>query len=111
MNSEALRGKVVVVTGASSGIGAAVAHALAREGAHMALAARRKSALLEVQAGLEGRGGEVRSMVAATDVADRDQVKALVARTEEELGPVDVLVNCAEVMYYTLVWFSKYTTP
>ena len=39
----------------------------------------------------------------ATDVADRDQVKALVARTEEELGPVDVLVNCAGVMYYTLM--------
>ena len=103
MNSEALRGKVAVVTGASSGIGAAVACALAREGAHVALAARRVSALLEVQAGLEGRGGEVGSMVAATAVADRDQVKALVARTEEELGPVDVLVNCAGVMYYTLV--------
>jgi NAD(P)-dependent dehydrogenase (short-subunit alcohol dehydrogenase family) len=92
-----------VVTGASSGIGAAVARALAREGAYVALAARREDALLEVQAGLEGRGGEVRSMVAATDVADRDQVKSLVARTEEELGPIDVLVNCARMMYYTLV--------
>ena len=103
MNSESLRGRVGVVTGASSGIGAAVARALAREGAYVALAARREDALLEVQAGLEGRGGEVRSMVAATDVADRDQVKSLVARTEEELGPIDVLVNCARMMYYTLV--------
>jgi NAD(P)-dependent dehydrogenase (short-subunit alcohol dehydrogenase family) len=50
-------------------------------------------------------------MVAATDVADRDQVKALVARTEVELGPVDVLVNCAGVMYYTLEEVPKYTTP
>ena len=92
-----------MVTGASSGIGAAVARALAREGVHVALAARREGSLLDVQAGLEGRGGRVRSMVAATDVADRDQVKSLVTRTEEELGPVDVLVNCAGVMYYTLM--------
>jgi NADP-dependent 3-hydroxy acid dehydrogenase YdfG len=103
MNSESLQGRVAVVTGASSGIGAAVARALAREGAHVALAARRESALLEVQTGLEHRGGEVRSLVASTDVADRDQVKSLVARTEEELGPVDILVNCAGVMYYTLM--------
>ncbi len=103
MNYESLRNKVAVVTGASSGIGAAVVRALNREGAHVALAARRESALREVQAGLEGRGGGVRSMVAATDVADRDQVKSLVACTEEELGPVDVLVNCAGVMYYTLM--------
>ena len=111
MNYESLRGKVAVVTGASSGIGAAVARALAHEGAHVVLAARRESALLDVQAGLEGRGGGVKSLVAATDVADRDQVKALVARTEEELGPVDILVNCAGMMYYTLVEFPKYTTP
>ena len=111
MNYKSLRDKVAVVTGASSGIGAAVVRALYREGAHVALAARRESALLEVQAGLEGRGGGVRSMVAATDVADRDQVRSLVARTEEELGPVDVLVNCAGVMYYTLVLFPQYTTP
>ena len=103
MNSEPLQGRVAVVTGASSGIGAAVARALAREGVHVALAARREDALLEVQAGLDHRGGGVRSLVAATDVADRDQVKSLVARTEEELGPVDVLVNCAGVMYYTLM--------
>ena len=103
VNSESLRGRVAVVTGASSGIGAAVARALAREGVHVALVARRESALLEVQAGLEGRGGGVRSLVAATDVADRDQVKSLVARTEEELGSVDILVNCAGMMYYTLV--------
>jgi NADP-dependent 3-hydroxy acid dehydrogenase YdfG len=103
MNSETLRGRVAVVTGASSGIGAAVARALAREGVHVALAARREDALLGVQAGLDHRGSGVRSLVVATNVADRDQVKSLVARTEEELGPVDVLVNCAGVRYYTLL--------
>ena len=108
---ESLRGKVAVVTGASSGIGAAAARALAREGALVALAARWESGLLDVQAGLKARGGEVRSMVATTDVTVRDQVKLLVARTEEELGPVDVLVNCARVMYYTLVEFPQCTTP
>jgi NADP-dependent 3-hydroxy acid dehydrogenase YdfG len=103
MNSEALLGRVAVVTGASSGIGAAVARALAREGVHVALAARREGVLLEVQAGLDHQRDGVRSLVVATDVADRDQVKSLMARTEEELGPVDVLVNCAGVMYYTLM--------
>ena len=66
----------------------------------MALAARRLDALREVQSGLvEGAG----SIVAATDVTERGQVASLVARAEQELGPVDVLVNCAGVMYYTLM--------
>jgi NADP-dependent 3-hydroxy acid dehydrogenase YdfG len=95
-----LRARVAVLTGASSGIGAAVARALAREGAHVALAARRKDALLEVQAGLEDGA---RSLVVPTDVTDRTQVGRLLSRAEDELGPVDVLVNCAGVMYYTLV--------
>jgi NADP-dependent 3-hydroxy acid dehydrogenase YdfG len=95
-----LRNRVAVVTGASSGIGAAVARALANEGARVALAARRRDALLELQARLEE--GD-RSLVVPTDVTDRAQVGSLVSRTEEELGPLDILVNCAGVMYYTLV--------
>jgi NADP-dependent 3-hydroxy acid dehydrogenase YdfG len=92
-----------VVVGASSGIGAAVAKALAREGVHVALGARGQDELLDVQAELDHQGGEVRSLVVVADVTDRDQVKSLVARTEEELGPVDILVNCTGVMYYTLM--------
>ncbi|MDQ3378367.1 MAG: SDR family oxidoreductase, partial [Actinomycetota bacterium] len=98
--SEALRGRVVVVTGASSGIGAATAKMLSGEGAKVALAARREEALREVRAGLPD-GAE--SLVHAADVTDRGQVRALVGRTEDELGPVDALVNCAGVMYYTLM--------
>lgn len=88
------------MTGASSGIGAAVARALNAGGAHVALAARREDALLEVREGFAGHG---RSIIVPTDVTDREQVRSLVARAEEELGPVEILVNCAGVMYYTLM--------
>jgi NADP-dependent 3-hydroxy acid dehydrogenase YdfG len=98
--SEALRGRVIVVTGASSGIGAAAAKMLSGEGAKVALAARREEALRGVQAGLEA-GAE--SLVCPTDVTDRGQVESLVGRTEEDLGPVGALVNCAGVMYYTMM--------
>ena len=98
--SEALSGRVVVVTGASSGIGAATAKMLSEKGAKAALAARREDALREVQAGLAA-GAD--SLVHATDVTDRGLVEALVERTENELGPVDALVNCAGVMYYTMM--------
>ena len=104
MNGKPMRGRVAVVTGASSGIGAAVARALAQEGASVSLAARREDALLEVQSTLDQRErGETRSLVLPTDVTDREQTKDLVSRTEEALGPLDFLVNCAGVMYYTMM--------
>jgi NADP-dependent 3-hydroxy acid dehydrogenase YdfG len=103
MSYESLQGRVAVVTGASSGIGVSVARALADEGALVALAARRLDVLLDVQTGLERQVSQIRSLVVPTDITDRQQVKSLVARTEEELGPVDIFVNCAGVMYYTLM--------
>jgi NADP-dependent 3-hydroxy acid dehydrogenase YdfG len=102
MEVGSLRNRVAVVAGASSGIGAAVAQALGAGGAHVALAARRKEALLEIQSGLDDRDGQ-KCIVAPTDVTDRDQVHSLVARAEAELGPLDILINCAGVMYYTLM--------
>jgi NADP-dependent 3-hydroxy acid dehydrogenase YdfG len=101
LNGVRLGGSVAVVTGASSGIGAAVARALNAEGAHVALAARREDALLGIQAGLETGDGQ-ESLVVPTDVTDGEQVRALVGRAEE-LGPVEMLVNCAGVMYYTMM--------
>ena len=95
-----LRGRVIVVTGASSGIGAATAKMLSGEGAKVALAARREDALAGAQAGLEDGST---SLVLPTDVTNRGQVKALVERAEAELGPVGALVNCAGVMYFTLM--------
>ncbi|KAI5866324.1 putative NRPS-like enzyme [Durotheca rogersii] len=102
-----LAGRVAVVTGASSGIGAAVAEALAREGAHVAIGARRANALEALKAKiLSGNGGQggVKVLARATDVTDRAQVDALVREAEVELGsPPDILVCCAGVMYYTLM--------
>ena len=103
MDGEPLLGRVAVVTGASSGIGAAVALMLAREGVHVSLAARRHDMLAEVQAGLERQGGKARTLIVPTNVTDRRQVKSMVRRTEEELGPIDVLVNSAGVMFYSLM--------
>ena len=102
MSGDRLRGEVAVVAGASSGIGAAVAHALNAEGASVALAARREEALLEVQSGLDG-SSDRRSIIVPTDVTDGGQVRSLVGRAENDLGPVGILVNCAGVMYFTMM--------
>jgi NADP-dependent 3-hydroxy acid dehydrogenase YdfG len=99
---ESLQDRVAVVTGASSGIGAAVVRALNAEGAHVALAARREEMLLEVQASLDNGDGR-RYMVCPTDVTEREQIRSLVACAEKELGPIEILVNCAGVMYYSLM--------
>lgn len=97
-----LAGKVAVVTGASSGIGAAVAKALAAEGANVAIAARRVEVLDSLKSTIISTSG-VKVLAQATDVTDRSQVEALVKTTEETLGPVDLLVACAGVMYFTLM--------
>ncbi|ROW11121.1 hypothetical protein VMCG_01199 [Cytospora schulzeri] len=97
-----LAGKVAVITGASSGIGAAVAKALAAEGANVAIAARRVEVLDSLKSTITSTSG-VKVLAQATDVTDRSQVEALIKSTEETLGPVDLLVACAGVMYFTLM--------
>jgi 2-deoxy-D-gluconate 3-dehydrogenase len=82
---------VAIVTGASRGLGRAMAVALAAAGAHVALAARSKPDLEETAQQVEGHG--VRALVATTDVTRYDEVETLVARTVETLGGLDVLVN------------------
>ncbi len=94
--SGSLAGKVAVVTGASSGIGRAVAAALAGEGAAVAVAARRGARLEELADRILRDGG--RALAATVDVTDRDAVFALMERAAAELGPIDVLVNNAGVM-------------
>ena len=84
---------VAIVTGASAGIGMETALALARRRYAVVLAARRVDRLEEVAGRCEQAGGE--AGVAATDVADRQQVEALVAGAVEKYGRVDVMVNNA----------------
>ncbi|KAH0114486.1 putative NRPS-like enzyme, partial [Aureobasidium melanogenum] len=77
----------------------------AREGCHIALAARRTDALEALKRRLTVREGKV--IVRQTDVTNRQQVEALIQATEEELGPVDILVSCAGVMYFTMMANAK----
>ncbi len=90
----------VIITGASSGIGAATARLLAREGARVVLAARRADRLDALRAEIEDAGGT--ALVVETDVTDRAQCEALIAQTVEAFGRVDVLVNNAGVMPLSL---------
>ncbi|KAI0540317.1 enterobactin synthetase component F [Xylaria digitata] len=96
-----LAGRVAIVTGASSGIGAAVATALAKEGTHVAIAARRTEALEDLKKKLSAYGTKV--IVRKTDVTDKSQVESLMRETALQLGPIDILVSCAGVMYYTMM--------
>ena len=94
--AERLDGTVALVTGASSGIGEAAARALAREGAAVAVAARRKDRLDALVAEIEQAGG--RALAIEADITDRDQAAETVRRTVEELGRLDTVVNNAGVM-------------
>ncbi|GFG29419.1 hypothetical protein Cfor_02620 [Coptotermes formosanus] len=96
-----LDGKVALVTGASSGIGAAIAEHLAGAGAKVALAARRMDRLKELQTKIECQGGI--AITVMMDVCDEQQVRDGVQHTESLLGPVDILVNSAGILYYTLM--------
>lgn len=87
----ALGGKVAVVTGASRGLGRAMAAALAAAGADVALAARSKADLEDTARAVEQAGR--RALVVPTDVTSYPEVEALIERTVAELGRLDVLVN------------------
>ncbi|HEY0502179.1 MAG TPA: SDR family oxidoreductase [Lysobacter sp.] len=91
-----IRGKVVAITGASSGIGEATALRLARHGARVALGARRTDRLDAIAAKIREQGGEV--LVQALDVTSRDSVDAFVRATVQHYGRLDVLVNNAGIM-------------
>jgi len=90
-----LEGRVVVVTGASSGIGEACAIVFARKGAKVVLAARRAERLEALVSKLEGFGAQ--ALAVATDVTDEAAVQNLFDRAVERFGTVDVLLNNAGI--------------
>jgi hypothetical protein len=95
--SPSLAGKTAIVTGASSGIGRAIALALGAAGAHVTLAGRTRAAMEEAARAIEKAGGAAR--VVTLDVRDAEQVRALVDDHVAATGRLDVMVNNAGVSY------------
>jgi len=94
--SSNIAGKVVVITGASSGLGEATARLLSSEGATVVLGARRLDRIEALAADLTGAGGK--ALAVQTDVTDRAQVKALVDAAVAAYGRIDVMINNAGLM-------------
>lgn len=95
------KGRVAVVTGASSGLGTAFALGLAEQGADLAILARRTDRLADVAEKCRAFG--VRCLPVACDVSSEESIKAAVATVKEEYGRVDVLINNAGVCEYGLL--------
>jgi short-subunit dehydrogenase len=93
--------QVVVITGASAGVGRATVRAFAKRGADIGLIARGTDGLEAARREVEAAGG--RAVVLPADVADPDQVDAAASRVERELGPIDVWVNNAMVSVFSPV--------
>ncbi len=126
---DTMSGKIVVVTGASTGIGQAAAEAFAREGATVVLAARSEGRLVRIAADIENAGG--RAVPMAVDVTDRTAVFEKMKEVAESLGSIDVLINNAgigllspvegmdpealkrifEVNFFGLIWCTQAALP
>lgn len=94
--TEGIKGKIVVVTGASSGLGEATARLLSAQGARLVLGARRADRLHSLAKDLEAGGGK--AFVLQTDVTRPEQVKALVELAVQSYGRLDVMINNAGIM-------------
>ena len=93
-----LENKVVVITGASSGIGEAAAEQFAKKGANLVLVARRKEKLEQVEKNLSKYS--VKILICVCDVSDKDQVKQMADKTIETFSKIDILVNNAGFVIY-----------
>jgi len=121
--------KVIIITGASSGIGLATAYAFAKEGAKLVLAARSEDKLYEIKTELNGKG--IACITVKTDVSKEEDCKHLIEMTIEQFGKIDVLINNAgismralfadvdlnvlrqlmDVNFWGTVYCSKYALP
>ncbi len=99
--SNNIEGKVVVITGASSGLGQATARNLSAQGASVVLGARRADRIQSLAAELTSRGGKALAVV--TDVTRRDQVERLVDSAVKTYGRIDVMINNAGLMPHSLL--------
>lgn len=99
--SENITGKVVVITGASSGLGEATARMLGEQGAVLVLGARRLDRLRALVEEINGKGGQASAL--QTDVTDRTQVQALVDHAVQAHGRLDVIINNAGIMPQSLL--------
>lgn len=91
-----IQGKVVLITGASSGIGEAAARLIAAKGAHVVLGARRTDRLEKLVADINAQGGSARCR--ALDVTDHTDMQAFADFAKAEFGKIDVIINNAGVM-------------
>src|SRR3984885_16155746 len=96
MGTSGIAEKVVVITGASSGMGESTAKLLAQQGARVVLGARRKDRIDAVAKEISAAGGKAVGF--ATDVTKRAEVEALIQKAVDNFGRVDVIVNNAGIM-------------
>jgi short-subunit dehydrogenase len=129
MSSKKLKNKVAIITGASSGIGRALAIAMSQEGASVVLAARSKEKLDEVVTDIKYQGLE--ALAVQTDVSNENDCKNLILNTIEKFGKLDILVNNAgismralfkdtrvdvlkklmDINFWGMVYCTKYSMP
>ncbi|AWP27706.1 oxidoreductase [Paenibacillus glucanolyticus] len=100
-----IQNKIVIITGASSGIGEATAKELASKGAKLVLAARREDRLKSLQEEVQKNGGQ--AVYKVTDVTSHEQMEELAAYALKEFGQIDVLVNNAGIMPQAFLFKKK----
>ena len=105
VNAKRFLNKLVVVTGASAGIGRAIAIAFAKEGAHIGLISRNEPRLHEAKKEIEKYGVKVATM--PLDIADANGVDMAAEQLEKELGAIDIWVNNAMVSVFSPVMQMK----
>ena len=101
------KSEVVVITGASAGVGRATAIEFARHGARIGLVARGIDGLEGARRDVERAGGQ--AIVVPADVADYEAIEAVAARVEEEFGPIDIWVNNAMASVFSPVRVKRST--